>query len=280
MQLISSRVRLGLSTALAGGSVAALVATRPALSPATWSRGDELALTTAWVVTLAAATWLFAASAVCLVAISARRPHLARRIAFALPPAFRRSVEIALVASCIAVSASPARAANSGPGPMVDQPVVRAPAALRLAPTTSRAVAPRPAPKVPRPTADRADSPSTALPRRPAPTTTTTVPAPPRAADAPGAPPPTADASTPKSAPAPAAPEVHRGRVVVRPGDNLWVIARDALVRTAGASPDDARIARYWHAVIEANRSTLRSGNPALVFPGEIVTLPPVPHSS
>ena len=67
---------------------------------------------------------------------------------------------------------------------------------------------------------------------------------------------------------------------MVRPGDNLWVIARDELVRTTGASGDERRVARYWCAVIEANRGTLRSGDPSLIFPGEIVTLPEVPRAS
>ncbi len=47
--------------------------------------------------------------------------------------------------------------------------------------------------------------------------------------------------------------------------------ARDA----GNALPDDATIARYWQAVIAANRTTLRSGDPNLIFPGELVTLPP-----
>src|SRR5262245_51822457 len=143
MHLVPHRIRLGFVGALAGGSVAALVATRPSLSGATWSRGDDLALAAAWVAALAAATWLFAASAACLIAIGARRPRLARTFAFALPPALRRSVEIALVASCIAVSAAPAHAANSGPGGVIDQPVVRAPHSLALSPTTSPRVTPR-----------------------------------------------------------------------------------------------------------------------------------------
>jgi nucleoid-associated protein YgaU len=69
-------------------------------------------------------------------------------------------------------------------------------------------------------------------------------------------------------------------QVVVRPGDNLWVIARAELIRSTGALPDDRRVARYWRSVLEANRGTLRSGNPSLIFPGEIVTLPPVSYVS
>ena len=62
---------------------------------------------------------------------------------------------------------------------------------------------------------------------------------------------------------------------VVRTGDNLWSIARTEIVRTTGdAHPSDAVIAAYWQRVIALNRATLRSGNPSLIFPGEIVALP------
>ena len=62
---------------------------------------------------------------------------------------------------------------------------------------------------------------------------------------------------------------------VVQPGDNLWSIARGTLT-SAGRSSDTELVA-YWHAVIASNHATLRSGNPSLIFPGEIVTLPPLP---
>jgi len=62
---------------------------------------------------------------------------------------------------------------------------------------------------------------------------------------------------------------------VVRAGDNLWLIARNALTRDGARRPSESEIARYWRAVITANRSTLRSGDPSVIFPGEIVSLPP-----
>jgi nucleoid-associated protein YgaU len=75
----------------------------------------------------------------------------------------------------------------------------------------------------------------------------------------------------PSARPAPSELPPH---VVVRAGDNLWLIARASLARVSTTRPDDADVARYWLAVIAANRSTLRSGNPSLIFPGEIVALP------
>jgi hypothetical protein len=84
-------------------------------------------------------------------------------------------------------------------------------------------------------------------------------------------------APIPRADPAPAAVPPPLGlpqHVVVRAGDSLWLIARASLTRVSGTRPDDADVARYWHAVIAANRSTLRSGDPGLIFPGEIVALP------
>ncbi|MCC7078869.1 MAG: LysM peptidoglycan-binding domain-containing protein [Acidimicrobiia bacterium] len=63
--------------------------------------------------------------------------------------------------------------------------------------------------------------------------------------------------------------------VVVR-GDNLWTIAATHLASHGGADPSTSSVARYWRAVIDANLAGLRSGNPNLIYPGEVLTLPPV----
>jgi hypothetical protein len=60
----------------------------------------------------------------------------------------------------------------------------------------------------------------------------------------------------------------------VEPGDNLWSIAADHLRAHGAGEPSDPEIARYWITVIDHNRPTLRSGDPDLIYPGEIVTLP------
>ncbi len=76
-------------------------------------------------------------------------------------------------------------------------------------------------------------------------------------------------------APAPvASPPAPARTYAVRADDNLWRISRAALIERGNAAPDDSTIARYWQAVIAANRATLRSGNPNLIFPGELVALP------
>lgn len=61
----------------------------------------------------------------------------------------------------------------------------------------------------------------------------------------------------------------------VVPGDNLWRIAEARLEATVTTSPTAAEIAGYWHAVVAINTPTLRSGDPNLIYPGELITLPP-----
>jgi hypothetical protein len=64
---------------------------------------------------------------------------------------------------------------------------------------------------------------------------------------------------------------------VVVAGENLWSIAAArvgaASGRPAGAVPA-ADVARYWVALCDLNRATVRSGNLSLVYPGEVLRLP------
>lgn len=65
--------------------------------------------------------------------------------------------------------------------------------------------------------------------------------------------------------------------VRVRPGDHLWGIARAELARRRGVGADvldAATVAPYWRGIVEANRHRLRSGDPDVLFPGEVVLLP------
>ncbi len=94
------------------------------------------------------------------------------------------------------------------------------------------------------------------------------------------APNPPAIAPTPPSpappSPAPGAAEV---QVVVAAGDDLWELAARRLAATRGvtrADVGDAEVAPYWVAVCERNRAALASGDPNLIFPGEVVTFPAV----
>jgi hypothetical protein len=219
--------RLSLVATAAATASAVLLAAHPRFGAAAWSRGDDLALIAAWATALAASAWLFVLTAACALAIRSGRPDVARRLAPALPFALRRLVEVAVLATCVALPALPANAATPPPTyPVVaDEPVVRTPVA----------------------------------PHAFLPTTTS----------------PTSTPSPTTSTPSPVA-----GRVVVRPGDNLWLIARASLTRVSTRRPTEAEVMRHWLLVIAANRSTLRSGDPSLVFPGEIVTVPPPPAVS
>jgi hypothetical protein len=97
------------------------------------------------------------------------------------------------------------------------------------------------------------------VPRMPMPATTTPAPA------------TTSPAAT---APPETAPTAADSVVIVRPGDNLWVIATRA-ARAAGHSTRPSDVAPYWRRVITANAPHLRSRDPNLIFPGERIVLPP-----
>lgn len=61
----------------------------------------------------------------------------------------------------------------------------------------------------------------------------------------------------------------------VVPGDNLWLIAGRHLVEVLDRQPNETETATYWAHLVATNRSGLRSGDPDLIYPGEIVTCPP-----
>jgi nucleoid-associated protein YgaU len=63
--------------------------------------------------------------------------------------------------------------------------------------------------------------------------------------------------------------------VEVERGDHLWKISERRLGGVTGRKPEDTEITPYWRQVIEVNREGLLSGDPDLIYPGEMVTLPP-----
>jgi hypothetical protein len=62
--------------------------------------------------------------------------------------------------------------------------------------------------------------------------------------------------------------------VVVRPGDNMWDLTASHLEEHLGDAPTNSEIVPAWLDVIEANRESIRSGDPDLIYPGEILELP------
>lgn len=61
--------------------------------------------------------------------------------------------------------------------------------------------------------------------------------------------------------------------VVVEKGDHLWKIS----ARHLGDDVPETDIAPYWREVIVVNTPLLRSGDPDLIYPGEVVELPERP---
>ncbi len=60
-------------------------------------------------------------------------------------------------------------------------------------------------------------------------------------------------------------------------GDSLWSIAAHHLSTSRPeAALSDREIARYWVQVVGLNRASLTSKNPDMIFPGEVIVLPPV----
>lgn len=62
--------------------------------------------------------------------------------------------------------------------------------------------------------------------------------------------------------------------VVVQPGDHMWNLAGNRLAQATGRAPTNSEISPYWRRVVEANRDRIRSGDPDLIFPGEVLILP------
>lgn len=95
-------------------------------------------------------------------------------------------------------------------------------------------------------------------------------------------------AGAPSPAPNRASPASPRtivsGWTVVRasPGDSLWSIASRRLAsleRVPEANLPNRDIALYWVAVNTANRGSLRSGNPNVIYQGDAIRLPPLPRA-
>jgi hypothetical protein len=66
---------------------------------------------------------------------------------------------------------------------------------------------------------------------------------------------------------------------VVAAGENLWTIAAAAISSARRGAPEalgNRAIAPYWASVVAANGPFLRSRNPDLIYPGEVIKLPPV----
>jgi hypothetical protein len=195
------------------------------------------------------------------------------------PPASTRATTTTTEAAT--TTTGPASISPPTTSPPTNAPTTNAPPqAGGTTPPQAGGTTPSRTPAAP-PTTSPATTTSIYIPR-PAglPTTTTTGPGsttpPPSTTE-----PPSGGGQPPAPAPQPTPPgegqPAHSHRVVE--GDNLWTIARDhiaAVTNRSSSQLSDHEIATYWLRVIAVNRASLRSGNPDLIFPGELIMLPPV----
>lgn len=62
--------------------------------------------------------------------------------------------------------------------------------------------------------------------------------------------------------------------VTVVKGDHLWKISKRHLEVRMQRRPSNSEISPYWRQVIDENAENLRSGDPDLIYPGELIELP------
>lgn len=186
---------------------------------------------------LVAAWWLLATTLVYVVARLAHLHSTAQAVGWATLPAVRRWADRAAAVSIVAASAlGAARPAAADPPPTTRPASL--PVVIELDHRNRSSM-----PELP-PVSMRTGRASDTQP----------APLPPALP-----PPPTPAAATPPVA-----------NHAIAWGEHLWAIAAAQL---ADASAAD--IAPYWRRVVEINRSRLRSGDPNLVYPGEVIELPP-----
>lgn len=200
---------------------------------------------------IAVVAWL--ALSTITYAASVRVPRLRATVARVTAPFVRRVVDTALAATLSLGVASPVAAAEAPPEPIVvtvDEGtgggVVVMPPGMAI-PTPEL---PTPPPSVPTVTAPTPADPTARIVRKPAPVEAALF-----------------ESQT--------SPVTVATRYEVRPGDHLWSIAEHILQeRTARDAVPDHEVAPFWRDLIEHNRTTLRSGDPDLIYPGEILAIP------
>jgi hypothetical protein len=236
---------------------------------------EEVLLVAVRLTALVAAWWLLGSTLLYLAARVARLHGTATALGWATLPAVRRWADRAAAVSIVAATAlgvgrpavaDPPPTTNPAAAPVVIDADHRDPVSVPSRPPSSvrtgHGVDPPPVPSAP--------------PIDPAPVPTpppTAAPLLPPAAQPPVV--PFVPAAPTPSAPTPAAEATH----TVTGGEHLWSIAAGHIATTIGESPADlapADIAPYWLRVVEINLPRLRSGNPNLVYPGEVVELPPL----
>lgn len=60
----------------------------------------------------------------------------------------------------------------------------------------------------------------------------------------------------------------------VEPGESFWSIATEVLADRWGRPPSDGEVTPYWRALVEANADRLVTGDPDLLYAGQVLVLP------
>ena len=199
-------------------------------------------------VALACAYWVLGSTVLYLVARASRLPRALRAVAWCAPAGVRRIVDRAVAVGLMG------SVLTSGPVALAATPAldVRSTGTEVVGTLQERAPAPSFLPPAPRLLPDMVP----AMPAMPA--------SPPgRLSDA--------SATTAESA-----ATDHHSRVVGA-GESLWSIAEDTLAVTWGHAPRVEEISSYWRTVIARNASDLRSGDPDLIYAGEVLHMPHPP---
>lgn len=210
--------------------------------PAGWlavTAAEDVLLAVCRLAALACAIWLLGGTLLYTLAKALRIPAAIRAVEWAALPAVRRLADRAVA---VALATSSVMGAGAG-GAWADGPAPPPPAAASVA--SAPAVGYRP---VPAGVPDLGGLLPDPQPR--------------------GMPTPVG------AAPAPPPPDQH----LVTPGDDLWSVAQDRLAASLGVAPERVgpeQVAGYWRVLVQANVATLRSGDPDLLMPGEVLVLPP-----
>ena len=205
---------------------------------ATWIRitpADDAIAAFIWLAALGCVIWLAGSTLLYLVARASRIQALIRSVEWMTLPAIRRVAERALGAVLMASTVTVAPVRADQPPPVV---VVVNDDGTFVPPGLAGQID-----TVPQAPA----GPESAVPPRPAFPSETSV-------------------HTDELSPA---------EVTVRSGDNLWIMCRRHLTSALGHRPANEEVAPYWRQVIAHNQPHLISGNPDLIYAGEVIEMPP-----
>lgn len=215
---------------------------------------EAAAMTTLRYVGLVVAYWVLASTTISLAALHAQRPDVLSAVKLVSLPGIRRILDRALAAALAAsIASSPlspalAEEVPASPHVMFDINSDGVPVPLirldNAAPAGASFDLETP----------RIETPQVRIPR-------------------PENPVAVAPAITPAASPP--QPVVRSNTYEVVSGDSLWLIA----ARQVGDTTDIDGVADYWRLLVADNTTTLRSGDPNLIFPGEIIALPGVSPS-